>query len=66
MVGLMMHRSHNLLVAMLGILKAGAAYLPLDPGHPASRTEFIVGDAGLKVCVVAEHTGCFFSSEQRL
>lgn len=48
-VGLMMHRSHNLLLSMLGILKAGGAYLPLDPGHPPSRTAFIVSDAGLKV-----------------
>jgi non-ribosomal peptide synthetase component F len=48
-VGLMMQRCSNMVVAMLGILKAGSAYLPLDPGHPPSRTAFIVGDAGLKV-----------------
>lgn len=48
-VGLMVQRSHNMMIAMLAILKAGGAYLPLDPGHPPSRTAFIVEDAGLKV-----------------
>ena len=38
-------RSLELVVGLLGILKAGAAYLPLDPAYPASRIEHMIGDA---------------------
>ncbi|WP_156673298.1 AMP-binding protein, partial [Mycobacterium sp. E3251] len=44
-VGLLMDRSAEAIVAMLAVLKTGAAYLPLDPGLPAARIEFILADA---------------------
>ncbi|MDX2541684.1 non-ribosomal peptide synthetase [Streptomyces sp. WI04-05B] len=44
-------RSVDLAVAVLGVLKTGAAYLPLDPEHPAERTAYLLSDAG-PVCVV--------------
>ncbi|HET7461936.1 MAG TPA: amino acid adenylation domain-containing protein [Longimicrobium sp.] len=44
-VGLCLERSPELLVGMLGILKAGAAYLPLDPAHPAERLGWMLDDA---------------------
>jgi amino acid adenylation domain-containing protein len=44
-VGIYLQRSPGMVVAMLGILKAGAAYLPLDPALPASRVEFLLADA---------------------
>lgn len=43
-VVLCLHRSIDVLVAMVGILKAGAAYVPLDPTLPASRLLFILND----------------------
>ncbi|MDQ8021456.1 MAG: amino acid adenylation domain-containing protein [Moraxellaceae bacterium] len=46
-VGLFMSRSAELLVGLLGILKAGAAYVPLDPLFPAERIGLIVEDAGI-------------------
>jgi amino acid adenylation domain-containing protein len=52
-VGLCLQRSAALVAAALGVLKAGAAYLPLDPGYPAARREFMVADAG--VAVVLTH-----------
>ncbi|WP_231119870.1 amino acid adenylation domain-containing protein, partial [Mycobacterium colombiense] len=44
-VGLLCSRSAEAIVAMLGVLKAGAAYVPLDPGVPAARMEFLLADA---------------------
>src|SRR5262249_53318965 len=44
-VALLFSRSAEALVAMLAVLKTGAAYLPIDPGLPAARIEFMVADA---------------------
>ena len=45
-IGLYSNRSVDLIIGMLGILKAGAAYLPLDPEYPAERIEFMIEDSG--------------------
>lgn len=45
-IGLHAERSFDLVAAMLGILKAGAVYVPLDPGFPAARLAMIVDDCG--------------------
>lgn len=47
LVGLCMSRSPQMLVALLGALKAGAAYVPLDPEYPINRLAYMVEDAGL-------------------
>ena len=44
-VGLLLPRSAQAVVAMLGVLKTGAAYVPLDPAHPDARIGFVLGDA---------------------
>ncbi|MEL6560503.1 MAG: amino acid adenylation domain-containing protein [Bacteroidota bacterium] len=43
--------SHNLemLVGILGILKSGGAYVPIDPGYPQSRIDYILEDSGVKL-----------------
>lgn len=48
-VGISMPRSLSLAAGVLGILKAGCAYVPLDPAYPAERLSFMVSDAGLAV-----------------
>ncbi|MBF9034654.1 amino acid adenylation domain-containing protein [Rhodobacterales bacterium HKCCE2091] len=48
-VGIASGRSMELIVAVLGVLKAGAAYVPLDTALPADRLTFIAGDTGLRV-----------------
>jgi len=48
-VGLGVERSLELVVGLLGILKAGAAYVPLDPTYPPERLSFMAEDAGLDV-----------------
>ena len=47
-VGIGLHRSLDLPAALLGILKSGAAYVPLDPGYPAARIEQMISSANLK------------------
>jgi aspartate racemase len=44
LVGLCMERSVDVVVGLLGILKAGAAYVPLDPNYPDERLEFMLRD----------------------
>jgi len=45
-VGLLVNRSIDMLVGMLGILKAGGCYLPVDPKFPVSRIEYMLQDSG--------------------
>ncbi|MFH9606620.1 amino acid adenylation domain-containing protein [Streptomyces sp. NPDC017448] len=51
LVGLCLPRSAELVAAMLGILKAGAGYVPLDPEHPADRRERTAREAGVRLTV---------------
>ncbi|SCK46282.1 non-ribosomal peptide synthetase [Streptomyces sp. WMMB 322] len=55
-VGLMLPRSAGTVVAMLAVLKSGAAYLPLDPAYPAERLRFMVRDARPS-CVLTDAAG---------
>jgi natural product biosynthesis luciferase-like monooxygenase protein len=48
-VGLNLGRSAGLIVAMLAVMKAGAAYLPLDPDYPQERIAFMIEDSGAKL-----------------
>jgi len=45
LVGICMNRSIDMMVSLLGVLKAGGAYLPLDPAFPAERLAFMLDDA---------------------
>ena len=53
-VGIYMHRSLHMLVALYGVLKAGGAYLPLDPDYPADRIAFMVEDTACSVILTDE------------
>ncbi len=52
-VGLAMHKSDALIASVLGILKLGCAYVPLDPSYPPDRLRFFAQNAGVR-CVVAD------------
>ncbi|TDD40121.1 amino acid adenylation domain-containing protein [Actinomadura sp. KC06] len=46
LVGVRMHRGLDLAVALLGVWRAGAAYVPLDPAHPAERLRWMLAETG--------------------
>jgi amino acid adenylation domain-containing protein len=50
-VGLCVERSVEMVVGLLGIMKAGGAYLPLDPSYPAERLAYMVSDAHVPIVV---------------
>ncbi|WP_160716681.1 MupA/Atu3671 family FMN-dependent luciferase-like monooxygenase [Chitinophaga solisilvae] len=56
LVALMTERSIHLMAGMLGILKAGAAYVPVDPSYPADRVRYILDDCRARVLVAGEET----------
>ncbi len=53
-VGVLLSRSTDLVVAILAVLKAGGAYLPLDPGYPRDRLAFTLADAGARVIITQQ------------
>ncbi|WP_010112024.1 non-ribosomal peptide synthetase, partial [Burkholderia oklahomensis] len=50
-VGMMLPRGADAITALLGILKAGAAYLPLDPAYPPARSGYMLRDAGARFVI---------------
>lgn len=54
-VAFILPRNHYLIAAMLGILKAGAAYLPIDPDYPKDRIDFMLSDSRSKHCISQEN-----------
>ncbi|MFA7241064.1 MAG: amino acid adenylation domain-containing protein [Sulfuricellaceae bacterium] len=55
-VGLCVERSLELVVGILGILKVGAAYVPLDPSYPEDRLRYMAQDSGLEVVLAHRAT----------
>ncbi|HVS00139.1 MAG TPA: amino acid adenylation domain-containing protein [Thermoanaerobaculia bacterium] len=53
-VGLSAGRTARMVAGLLGILKAGSAYVPLDPGYPRERLDFLVADAGIRTLVTGK------------
>jgi amino acid adenylation domain-containing protein/non-ribosomal peptide synthase protein (TIGR01720 family) len=54
LVGICLERSPLIIIGILGILKAGAAYLPLDPSYPPNRLIYMVEDSGVSVVLTQE------------
>ena len=48
-VGIMVERSLHMVVGLLGVLKAGGAYLPIDPDYPKERIKFIIEDCRVSI-----------------
>jgi len=54
LVGIYVERSIEMIVAILGVLKAGAAYIPLDPNYPIDRLGFMIRDSKINVLLTQE------------
>lgn len=63
LVGMACGRNPHMLAAMLGILKAGAAYVPLDPSFPQARLAYMADDSGMR-CMVADRSLQPFTSSE--
>jgi mycobactin peptide synthetase MbtE len=53
MVALRVRRGLSWVIGTLAILRAGAAYVPIDPRHPTRRAEYVLGDCGARLLLVA-------------
>ena len=55
LVGICVERSVEMVIGLLGILKAGAAYVPLDPSYPQQRIELILSDSQASILLTQKH-----------
>lgn len=55
LVAVMVDRSVEMIVAVLGIMKAGAAYVPVDPVYPEERIEYMLRDCGTTIVLTQSH-----------
>ncbi len=53
-IGIMTGQNPNLLVGMLGVLKAGCSFVPVPPDYPDERVDFIIEDCGIEILVTEE------------
>lgn len=61
-IGFAVECSIEMLVCMLGLLKAGAVYVPIDPKYPKERIEYMLSDANAKLLLVAHNSKGKFNS----
>lgn len=62
-IGIMMERSIEMVMGIMGILMARCTYLPIDPGYPAERAAYLLKDSGAKLLVIKDETdSCHTSS----
>ena len=62
LVGVCLERSLEMVIALLGVWKAGGAYIPLDPAYPQDRLSFMVNDTGMKVLLTDKKCKSLFPS----
>jgi amino acid adenylation domain-containing protein len=55
LVGIFVERSLDMIVGLLGVMKAGAAYVPMDPTYPPERVSFVLADANVPVLLTQEN-----------
>ncbi|AKD53906.1 hybrid non-ribosomal peptide synthetase/type I polyketide synthase [Spirosoma radiotolerans] len=61
--GILLNRSSDLLIAMLAVLKSGAAYVPIDPRYPTERIDFICKDSNAAVIITDSRLASLISAD---
>ncbi|BAZ54093.1 amino acid adenylation domain-containing protein [Nostoc sp. NIES-4103] len=64
LVGICVERSLWMVIGLLGILKAGAAYVPLDPSYPAERQAYIIADTNTPIVLTQQHLATGLVTDQ--
>jgi amino acid adenylation domain-containing protein len=65
-IGIALERSFDMVIALLAVLKSGAAYLPLDPAYPPARLSFMTSDASPAIIVTKASVASRFGGETPL
>lgn len=66
-VGIILDRSSTMIIAILAVIKSGAAYVPIDPAFPSARIAYIIGDTALKVVITSsDHLDLLSNFEGRV
>jgi amino acid adenylation domain-containing protein len=63
-IGIGLDRSVELVIALLAVVKSGAAYVPLDPAYPQTRLDHMISSAGLQIVLTREDLAPRFSAPQ--
>jgi len=63
-VGVMLERGPEMLIAMVGILKCGAAFLPIDPSFPQERIAYMIGNSAAALIILEAENASDFSNER--
>ena len=64
LVGICINRSLEMMVGILGILKSGGAYVPVDPEFPQTRIDYMLEDSGVKVLLSDHQNSANFSTQE--
>ncbi|ANH80020.1 hypothetical protein A8C56_02625 [Niabella ginsenosidivorans] len=65
-IGLSLDRSAEMVICFLAVLKAGAAYVPLDPGFPAERLKYMLEDSAAKALITSKKLNSFSGASQQV
>ncbi|MGO4773915.1 amino acid adenylation domain-containing protein, partial [Flavobacterium sp. W22_SRS_FK3] len=66
LVGICLERSLEMLVGILGILKSGGAYVPIDPEYPSDRIDYMLTDAGIGLVLSSESSSGVIKERENL
>jgi len=65
LLGIALDRNEWLIIAILGVLKSGGAYVPVDPAYPQDRIDYILADSGCKVLIDEPELARFINEQHR-
>ncbi|MDO5977225.1 non-ribosomal peptide synthetase/type I polyketide synthase, partial [Flavivirga jejuensis] len=66
LVGICIDRSLEMIIGVLGILKAGGGYVPIDPDYPLDRIDYMMEDAGISLLISSDNRGSVFDDKKGL